>query len=1039
MLNALIEGALRNRFLVIAATLFMAGLGVYSAINLPIDAVPDLTNVQVQVITEAPALSPMEVETLLSFPVEGAMSGLPDVEQIRSISKFGISVVTVVFKEGTDIYRARQLVGERLVRAVEAIPKGYGTPTLGPIATALGEIYQFQIKGEGISPMELRTTLDWFVAYQLRGVPGVTEINSHGGELKTYQVELDPDLLANHRLAMADVFDALRANNANVGGGYLVHEGEARYIRGESQAHDAADIAAIVVSEAGDVPVTIGDVARVHPAPMIRAGLVTRDGKGEVVTGLVMMLIGENSRKVVGGVKARIAELQKSLPKGVTIEPLYDRTSLIDQTLHTVEKNLMEGGALVIVVLLLLLGDVRGGLVVALAIPLSMLFAASLMLATGVTASLMSLGAIDFGLIVDSSVIMVENCVRRLGHEGGSRPKLDIVRDAAVEVRKPTMFGELIIAIVYLPILALQGTEGKLFRPMALTVIFALAGSMVLSLTLMPVLASLALGSKPEEKELWLVRVLKRGYAPLVDRAVRHPIAMAALSLALVGISVPVALGLGGEFMPRLNEGDILIEAVRIPSASLEGAVPMSTKIEKLLKKNFPEVRTVYCKTGRPEIANDVMGVHQTDAWVLMRPQAEWRVGLTRDALIQRMDDLLSEDVPGVRFGFSQPIEMRVNELVAGVKSDVAALLYGPDLDVLRRKATEIEAVLSRIPGARDVKTPTSGRLPMLRISVRRDQLARYGIKAADVLEAVASLGGTTVGNVFEGHVRHPIQVRLPASWRDDPERIKSIRVTDPKGRPIPLQDLADVRMEEGPSEIEREDVQRRAVVAVNVRGRDIAGFVAEARAAIAAKVELPPGYLLRWGGQFEHLQTATHRLLIVVPVALVLIFLLLYGSFGSLRLASLIYLAVPMAATGGVFALAARGMPFSISAGVGFIALFGVAVLNGLVWVSAVEHLHASGGMEAHEAAREGAMVRLRPILMTALVAGLGFLPMATATTPGAEIQRPLASVVIGGLVTSTMLTALVLPALYPWFSTRPKSARGVGKETGGGAAPPA
>ncbi len=1023
MLNALIEGALRNRFLVLAGTLFVAGLGVYSALSLPIDAVPDLTNVQVQVITESPALSPAEVETLLSFPVEGAMSGLPDVEQIRSISKFGISVVTIVFKEGTDIYRARQLVGERLVRAGEAIPKGYGTPMLGPIATALGEIYQFQVKGKGkgVSPMELRTTLDWFVAYQLRGVPGVTEINSHGGELKTYQVELDPDRLANHRLAMSDVLNALRANNANVGGGYLVHEGEARYIRGESQAHDAADIAAIVVSEAGDVPVTIGDVAAVHPAPMIRAGLVTRDGKGEVVTGLVMMLIGQNSRRVVGGVKARIDEIQKSLPKGVTIEPLYDRTNLIEQTLHTVEKNLMEGGALVIVVLLLLLGDLRGGLVVALAIPLSMLFAANLMAVTGVTASLMSLGAIDFGLIVDSSVIMVENCVRRLAHEGGTRPKLDIVRDAAVEVRKPTMFGELIIAIVYLPILALQGTEGKLFRPMALTVIFALAGSMVLSLTLMPVLASLALGSKPREKELWLVRLLKRGYAPMVDRAVRHPIAMAALSLLLIGVSVPVALDLGGEFMPRLNEGDILIEAVRIPSASLEGAVPMSTRVETLLKAHIPEVRTVYCKTGRPEIANDVMGVHQTDIWTLMRPQAEWRAGLTREALIQQMDDLLSKNVPGVKFGFSQPIEMRVNELVAGVKSDVAALLYGPDLDVLRHKATEIEGVLSRLPGARDVRTPTSGRLPMLRVTVRRDQLARYGIKANDVLDAVAALGGTTVGNVFEGSVRHPIQVRLPADWRDDPEKIRSIRITDPKGRPIPLQDLADVRMEEGPSEIEREDVQRRAVVAVNVRGRDIAGFVAEARAAITAKVELPSGYILRWGGQFEHLQTAIQRLLIVVPVALLLIFLLLYSTFGSLRLAALIYLAVPMAATGGVFALAARGMPFSISAGVGFIALFGVAVLNGLVWVSAVEHLHAEGGLEAHEAAREAAVIRLRPILMTALVAGLGFLPMATSTTPGSEIQRPLATVVIGGLVTSTMLTALVLPALYPWFATRP------------------
>ncbi|MBV8264777.1 MAG: efflux RND transporter permease subunit [Planctomycetaceae bacterium] len=1025
MLNAIIESSLQNRFLVIVGTLLVAGLGIYSAVNLPIDAVPDLTNIQVQVITEAPALSPLEVETLLSFPVEGAMSGLPNVEQIRSISKFGISVVTIVFREGTDLYRARQLVGERLPRAAAAIPQGYGTPTLGPITTALGEVFQFQVKAtreSGVTPMELRSILDWFVAYQLRSVPGVTEINSHGGELKTYQVELDPDKLGTYHLSMSDVFNALRMNNANVGGGYLVHEGEARYIRGESQAHNVADIAAIVIDERNGVPVTIADVAKVHPAPMIRAGLVTRDGQGEIVTGLVMMLIGENSRRVVGHVKEEIARLQGSLPEGVTIEPLYDRAHLIDQTLGTVLHNLVEGGVLVIVVLLALLGNFRGGLIVALAIPLSMLFAANVMLASGVTASLMSLGAIDFGMLVDSSVIMIENCVRRLAHEGGARPRRDIIRDAAIEVRKPTMFGELIITIVYLPILALQGTEGKLFRPMALTVIFALAGSMVLSLTLMPVLASLGLGSKAEEREVWLIRTLKVFYTPVLDAVIRRPVVAAVLAIGLVGVSVPMALRLGGEFMPRLNEGDLLIEAVRIPSAALEGAVPASTQIENIVKR-FPEVRMVYSKTGRPEIANDVMGVHQTDVWTLLKSQDEWRPGLTRDALIEEMDKALTENVPGVKFGFSQPIEMRVNELVAGVKSDVAVLLYGTDLDVLRQKATEIERVLAHVPGAQDIKTPTSGRLPMLRISVRRDQLARYGIKANDVLEAVAALGGTTVGTVFEKEGRRFfIQVRLPESWRNDPEKIQSIRIVDTQGRPIELRDLADVMFEEGPSEVERENVRRRAVVGVNVRGRDIAGFVAEAQAAIRSKVKLPPGYLIRWGGQFEHLQTASRRLMIVVPIALALIFLLLFTTFNSLRLAALIYLAVPMAATGGVVALAWRGLPFSISAGVGFIALFGVAVLNGLVWVSAVEHLRTEG-VEPHAAAHEAALVRLRPILMTALVAGFGFVPMATATTPGAEIQRPLATVVIGGLVTSTLLTALVLPAIYPWFAEKPKA----------------
>ncbi|MGZ3432870.1 MAG: efflux RND transporter permease subunit, partial [Isosphaeraceae bacterium] len=933
-------------------------------------------------------------------------------------------VVTIVFQEGTDIYRARQLVGERLSRAAEAIPPGYGTPMLGPIATALGEVFQFQVKATAeskVTPMELRTLLDWYIAYQLRKVPGVTEINAHGGELKTYQVEVDPDKLGTYRLSMTDVFNALKNNNANVGGGYLIHEGEARYIRGVSQARSVEDISAIVIDERNGVPVTIGNVAQVHPAPMIRAGLATRDGEGEIVTGLVMMLIGQNGRKVVTKVKAEIAELQKSLPPGVTIEPLYDRTHLINLTLNTVLHNLVAGGLLVIVVLLAMLGNLRGGLIVALAIPLSMLFAANIMLATGLSASLMSLGAIDFGLIVDSSVIIVENCVRRLAHEGGARPKEDIVRDAAVEVLKPSLFGVLIIAIVYFPILALQGTEGKMFRPMALTVIFALAGSLVLSLTLMPVMASLALSDHAKEKDIWLIHWIKRLYAPVLDLFVHHPFIAVFMAAGLVITSVPIAWNMGAEFMPRLNEGDLLIEAVRIPSASLEAAVPMSTQIETLLK-TIPEVRLVYCKTGRPEIANDVMGVHQTDVWTLLKSQDEWRPGLTREDLIEEMDKLLSERVPGVKFGFSQPIEMRVNELVAGVKSDVAVLIYGPELDVLRQLAAEVVQVVSHIPGARDIKVPSAGRLPMLRLRVRRDQLARYGIKASDVLAAVAALGGTTVGTVFEGQIRHALQIRLPVSWRNDPDRIGAIRIVDTQGRPIALKDLADIAFEEGPSEVERENIQRRVYVGVNVRGRDIAGFVAEAQAAIEAQINRPPGYMFRWGGQFEHLETASRRLAIVVPVAMLLIFLLLYSTFHSMRLAFLIYLAVPMAATGGVFSLILRGFPFSISAAVGFIALFGVAVLNGLVWVSAVEHLRQNG-FEPHEAAREAAIVRLRPILMTALVAGLGFIPMALATTPGAEIQRPLATVVIGGLFTSTMLTSLVLPSIYPWFARKARS----------------
>ncbi|WP_165071647.1 efflux RND transporter permease subunit [Paludisphaera rhizosphaerae] len=1021
MLNAIIDFSLKNKFFVLVGTVLVAAMGCHAALSLPIDAIPDLTNVQVQVITEAPALSPMEVESLLSFPVESAMSGLPDVEQIRSVSKFGISVVTIVFHEGTDILRARQLVSERIPRAAQSIPANYGSPTLGPIATALGEVFQFQVKaeaGSSVSAMELRSILDWFVSYQLRKVPGVTEINAHGGELKTYQVEVDPDKLGEYRLSMTDVFQALQMNNANVGGGYLVHEGEARYIRGVSQARSIEDIASIVIDEREGVPVTIGSIASVHPAAMIRSGLATRDGQGEIVVGLVMMLIGQNGRRVVEDVKAEIAEIQKSLPKGVTIEPLYDRTHLIHETLDTVLHNLTEGGVLVIIVLLAMLGNLRGGLIVALAIPLSMLFAAEVMYLTGISASLMSLGAIDFGLIVDSSVIMIENCVRRLAHEGGTRPKEDIVRDAAVEVRKPTMYGELIIATVYLPILALQGQEGKLFRPMALTVVFALAGSLILSLTFMPVMAALGLSAKPVEKELWLIHQLKRVYTPILDFFLKRPVVAMGTALVLVAASVPVAWNLGAEFMPKLNEGDLLIEAVQIPSAPLERAVVVSTQIEKLLEQ-FPEVRTVYCKTGRPEIANDVMGVHQTDVWTMLKPREEWRPGVTRDSLIEEMDKVLAENVPGVKFGFSQPIEMRVNELVAGVKSDVAALIYGPDLDVLRHKAAEVERVLSRVPGAHDVKVPSAGRLPILKIAVRRDQLARYGIKGSDVLDVVSALGGTTVGTVFEGQIRRPLQIRLPVSWRNDADRIGSIRIIDAMGRPIPLKDLADISLEEGPSEVERENISRRVYVGVNVRGRDLAGFVHEAQKAVAEQVEMPPGYMVRWGGQFEHLESAEKRLLIVASVALVLLFLLLYSSFKSISLSMLIFTAVPTAATGGVFALALRDLPFSISAAVGFIALFGVAVLNGLVWVSAVGHLRAEG-METHEAAREASIVRLRPILMTALVAGLGFIPMALATTPGAEIQRPLATVVIGGLFTSTLLTSLVLPAIYPWFAPR-------------------
>ncbi len=1019
MLTKLIEFSLANRFLVLILTLLMAAMGLSSALHLPIDAVPDMTNTQVTVVTEGGPLSPVEVERYLTYPVETAMSGLPKIQELRSVSKFGISVVTIVFQEGTDLYRARQLVTERLPNATAMIPKGYGTPKLGPLTTALGEILQFEVRSDRHSPMELRTMLEWDIAPKLREVRGVTEINTHGGYYKTFEIRPDPDRLTSYDLTLEDLFQRLEANNAIAGGGYVVHHDEQRLIRGQALLTKLDDIREIVLRRRPEgSPILVRDVAEVAIAPMTRQGAVTRDGRGEAVTGLVMMLVGENSREVVELAKTRLDGIRTTLPDGVTIEVTYDRAALIGRTLKTVVTNLLEGGSLVIFVLLLMLGNFRAGLITALAIPLSMMFATNLMAATGITASLMSLGAIDFGLIVDSSVIMVENCILRLSHNHSGRSRIEVIRDAAIEVRKPTMFGELIIAIVYLPILALQGTEGKLFRPMALTVLFALAGSLVLSLTFMPAMASLALPKHVDEKDIWLVRLIKRIYQPIVTRAITHPMLTALVAISVFVGSVPVAAQLGAEFMPKLEEGDLLIEAVRLPTASLEGSIEMSTNIEKLLLK-FGEVQTVFCKTGRPEIANDVMGVHQTDVWVLLKPQHEWPRPKPRDQLIEEMSQVLNSQVPGVMFGFTQPIEMRVDELVAGVKADVAVLLYGDDLEILGTKAKQIERLLKNIPGAADVKADYQGNLSTLRIEPRRDALARYGVDAATVMDVVSSLGGREVGLIFEGRARFPITIRIPETWRKEISLLEQLPVADGGGKPIPLRELADITLDETPPAVEHEAIRRRTYISANVRGRDVASFVNEARKTVATQIQLPAGYEIRWGGDFENLQSASRRLALITPVVLLLIFLLLHMSLHSARLALLIFLAVPMAASGGIFALALRGMPFSISAGVGFIALFGVAVLNGLVWVSAAENLREAG-MPLREATCETALARLRPVLMTAMVAGLGFLPMAMSHSDGAEMQRPLATVVIGGLLTSTLLTSLVVPAIYPWFVRR-------------------
>ncbi len=1018
MLSRIIDLSLENRLLVFVLVILMAVAGMWSAQQLPIDAVPDMTNVQVTVITDAGSLSPVEVERYVTYPVESAMGGIPRVEEVRSISRFGVSVVTIVFEEGTDIYWARQLVDQRLTTASSMIPPGYGVPELGPLATALGEILQFEVRGPKFSSTELRTILEWDIIPKLRGVAGVTEINSHGGYYKTYEIRPIPDRLASFGINLEEIIQAIESNNRAVGGGYVVHHGEQRFIRGQAIIGSIDELSRIVLRRQGDgTPVFIGDVADVANDALTRQGCVTRDTRGEIVTGMIMMRIGANSREVVRLVKERIADILPTLPVGIELEIIYDRAKLIDRTLHTVSNNLLEGGLLVMIVLLVMLGSFRAGLITALAIPLSMLFATNMMHVWGITASLMSLGAIDFGLIVDSSVIMIENCMHRLAHATGWQQRATIIRDAAIEVRKPTMFGELIIAIVYLPILMLEGTEGKLFRPMALTVLFALGGSLVLSMTLMPALASIALPKKISTEEVAIMRWIKWLYAPVVRLAIDHPILTVILAISVFGLSVPVAANLGAEFMPRLEEGDILIEANRLPSASLEGAIELSRQIEQVLKE-FPEVDTVFCKTGRPEIANDVMGTHQTDVWVMLHPRQKWPKKKSRDELVDEFSTALYQRVPTAVFAFTQPIEMRVDELVAGVKADVAVLVYGDDLEVLASKAKEIERLLKSIPGAVDVKADYQANMTTLTIQPDRDALARYGLSAESVLDVVSVIGGREVGSIFEGRARFPIMVRLGQQWREDVELIGQLPVAALGGKPILLNDVATIRLEETPPGVEHEANRRRTFVAANVRGRDVASFVHEAQRLVTDKCTLPPGYEVQWGGDFENLQSASRRLAIITPIVLLLIFILLHTTFQSFTLATLIFLAVPMAASGGIFALWARQMPFSISAGVGFIALFGVAVLNGLVWVSAAESARQTG-LSLRQATQETALMRLRPILMTATVASLGFLPMALSHGDGAEMQRPLATVVIGGLMTSTLLTTLVVPAVYPWFSS--------------------
>ncbi|MBO6940580.1 MAG: efflux RND transporter permease subunit [Deltaproteobacteria bacterium] len=1030
-MDRLVAFCVRQRFLVIFGVLLVGALGVRAAQQIPIDAVPDVTNVQVQVLTNAPALGPVEVEQYVTVPVEIAMSGLPYVEEVRSLSRFGLSAVTVVFEEGTDIYFARQMVSERLSEVRQSIPEGYGSPEMGPISTGLGEIYQFEVRGDPMCPragpdtedcytlMELRTILDWYVAFQLRPLPGVVEVNAFGGELKTYEVQVDPARLNALGLGLQDVFQALESNNANEGGGYIVRGGEQRVVRGEGLVSTLDDVRNVRIATRRDgTPIFVGDVGSVAFAPMIRQGAVTRDGRGEVVTASVMMLMGANSGEVSNAVRERLAELEPGLPPGVTIESYYDRSVLVDRTIRTVATNLIEGGVLVIIVLLLMLGNIRGGLLVAAVIPLSLLVTLISMRFLGESGNLMSLGALDFGLIIDGAIVVIENVSRRLSESGvtGNAVKGE-VRRATTQVMRPVLFGTAIIMIVYIPILSLQGIEGKMFRPMAIAVLSALGAALVFAITLVPAGASWLFRRGLTEKEPILARGARRLYDPVLRGALRFRPAVIGMAIVAIALGGLVASTMGAEFIPTLDEGAIAMQAVRPPSVALEESVEATGRIERTLTEEFPnEIETIVSRTGRAEIATDPMGVEISDIYIILKPIDDWTRATSKQELVEAIKETLASQVPGQNYSFSQPIELRTNELISGVRSDIAVNLYGPDFDELERAGGRIMQLLQSIEGTADVNADQVAGLPALRIIVDRNRAARYGINASEILDAVASVGGRQVGVVFEGQKRYALQVRLKEGTRNSPADIRELLISAPGGQRVPVGQVAQVMLDEGPAVVSRESAQRRRTIQVNVRGRDIATYVAEAQELLREEGDLPPGYFVTWGGQFENLQAASSRLMIAVPVALLLIFLLLYTMFGAARPALIIYLNIPMAAVGGVLALWLRGMPFSISAAVGFIALSGIAVLNGVVMVSYIRDLQREG-LSLMDATEKGARLRLRAVLMTALTDGIGFLPMAISSTAGAEVQRPLATVVIGGLVTATLLTLVVLPAVYSWL----------------------
>ncbi len=1023
MIRSLIEFSLRQRLLILALTLLLAIAGVYVGVSLPIDAFPDLTNNQVNIVTEAPGMAAAEVEQLITYPIESAMMGIRNAEEVRSISKFGLSIITIVFSDSVDTYFARQVVNERLQEAKTRIPDGL-QPTLGPVATAFGEIYQYVVEGKGQSAMELKTLHDWTIKPQLRTVPGVSEVNSWGGFIKQYHVLVEPEQLLAYKLTLRDVYHALSASNANFGGSYIERGAEGYTVRGLGRfdAERAEEqIGQVVIKSSAGVPVLVKDVAAIAVGPAMRQGAVTKDGQGEVVSGMVIMTKGENSKAVIERVQDRVSKIEKTLPAGAKLTPFYQQTTLVDRTIRTVATNLIEGGLLVVIVLFLFLYNIRASLIVASVIPLSMLVAFIGMKIFGVTANLMSLGAIDFGLMVDGAVVMIENFISQLNQHGAKNRNeaARIVRRSAFEVARPIAFGVLIIIAVYLPIFALQGLEARMFRPMALTVCCALVGALVLTMTFVPALASLALKPHHHEGHERILAALQKRYRSLLERLMRNRWMTIGAAFVVVAIAIGSVKFLGTEFMPQLDEGALLIETRRLPSVSLTQSVEIATMVEKVVRE-FPEVETVVTKLGRPDLATEAMGVYQGDVYVILKPKEQWTTVRTKEELIEKLDEKL-KDVPGVVYNFTQPLAMRLDEVISGVKADVAVKLFGDDSAALEREAKKIESILGRVRGSADVQTETLSGAGELRIEVNRPEMARYGLRVEDVKELIeTAIGGGVTTEVIDGRKRFDVVVRLPEARRREVETIRGLLVPAPGGERVTLGQIATIGAAEGPEVINREDAQRRIVIQSNVRGRDIGGFVAEAQNLIEREVRLPAGYYITWGGEFENTERAMKRLYVVVPLALLLIFLLLYSTFSSLKFAALIIANVPFALVGGVAALWLRELNLNLSAAVGFIALFGVAVLNGVVMVSYINNLREDG-VKLHEAVLDGASARLRPVLMTALVASLGFIPMALSTAPGAEVQRPLATVVIGGLITSTLLTLFVLPTLYELIAGNP------------------